>query len=803
MRERLAANARYRAVLLTHNETSTGVMNPIPELAAAVRDTAPETLILVDSVSGLGAVPFAMDEWGIDVVVTGSQKAWMSAPGLAMVAASARAGRRWRRPACRASTSTSAATATPHAKGETPWTPAIAVVFQVDEGIRLMQAEGADDVFARHEACAAAARAGSRGARLRPLRRSPLRVEDRDAASGSPDGVDWKSINAEVKRRGVVLAGGQGKLAGKVFRVGHLGSVTVEEILGAVAVLEAVGIEQGQDVKPGAAVAAAQAAALQHPRDRASGRRDRMRILVAEPIAREGVELLRAHHDVDERPGLSRAELCAAIGEYDALVVRSQVKVDADLIAAGHRLVVIGRAGVGVDNVDLDAATHAGITVVNAPTGNTIAAAEHTLALLFSLARRIAAADASVRRGEWKRSEFTGTRAPRQDPGDRRAGQDRAGHRRPGAWTGDDDPGRRPVRDGRAGGPPRRRDDGPRRAPRAFGRGNRARADHPGDAWLDRARGAGPHEAGRAPPQRRPRRRGRRGGRGGGPARSAGSRAPAFDVFEQEPPTGSPLLDAPNTVLTPHLGASTEEAQVLVAEEVADQVLDVLAGRPARYAVNAPLLTPEMAKALAPYLPLAEILGRFFAQFSRAAVRTLTIEFAGDLAEFDGSPLTAAVLRGLLETATTERVNLVNAGALARARGITVVERKTPEAGAFAALLSLSGESEGRTTTVSGTVAFGEPRLARLDDYWLDMAPSDVMLITRHEDRPGTVGRIGLILGEADVNISAMHLARTRPREDAFMILALDDDVPPAVADAIRANEAVLDLWTIRLGVDR
>jgi D-3-phosphoglycerate dehydrogenase len=275
-----------------------------------------------------------------------------------------------------------------------------------------------------------------------------------------------------------------------------------------------------------------------------------------------------------------------------------------------------------------------------------------------------------------------------------------------------------------------------------------------------------------------------------------------IDVFDSEPPAGSPLLEAPNTVLTPHLGASTEEAQVLVAEEVADQVLDVLAGRPARYAVNAPLLTPETAAAIAPYLPVAEILGRFFAQFARGATRTLTLEIAGDPAEFDASPLTAAVLRGLLGSTTTERVNLVNAGALAKARGITLVERKTPDAGQFAALLTLSGESEGRTTTVAGTVGAGGARIARLDDYWLDMAPADVMLITRHSDRPGTVGRIGLMLGEADVNISAMHLARTRPREDAFMILALDDDVPPAVADAIRGHEAVLDLWTIRLGSD-
>ena len=161
------------------------------------------------------------------------------------------------------------------------------------------------------------------------------------------------------------------------------------------------------------------------------------------------------------------------------------------------------------------------------------------------------------------------------------------------------------------------------------------------------------------------------------------------------------------------------------------------------------------------------------------------------------------MLRGLLETSTTERVNLVNAGALAKARGITVVERKTPDAGAYAAQLTLSGETGGRTTTVAGTVAGGEPRLTRLDDYRLDMEPADVMLITRHRDKPGMIGRIGQMLGEADVNISAMHLARTRPREDALMILALDDDVPAAVADAIRAHDAVIDVWTIRLGATR
>jgi len=281
----------------------------------------------------------------------------------------------------------------------------------------------------------------------------------------------------------------------------------------------------------------------------------------------------------------------------------------------------------------------------------------------------------------------------------------------------------------------------------------------------------------------------------------------AIDVFEHEPPFApnprSPLLDAPNTLLTPHLGASTAEAQVRVAEEVAAQIVDVLDGRPARYAVNAPLITPETAQAIAPYLPLGEALGRFFAQFCKTGVKTITLEVAGELAGHDASPLTAAVLRGMLETVTTERVNLVNAAALAKARGIVVVERKTPDAGAFSSQLTVSGESDGVTTTVGGTVAGGEPRFTRLDDYRLDMAPTGFMLVTRHHDRPGTVGRIGVILGEADVNISAMHLARKGPRQDALMILALDDEIPAAVTDSIRASDGVLELWSIRLGADR
>ncbi len=260
VRERLG-RGEPKVVLVTHNETSTGVINPLPELIATIRAAAPDALVLVDSVSALGAVPFEMDAWGADVVITGSQKAWMAAPGLAMVAASERA---W---------SAMASARMPRfyldlarhrkglATGETPWTPAIAVAYQVDEGLRLMALEGKAGVFARHEACAAATRAGlaALGFELfaEPAHRSPTVT-----AARVPEGLDWKAFNAELRARGAVIAGGQGKLAGKIFRVGHLGAVAVDDILGLMATLEEVSLQFGRDVTPGRAVAEAERAAV-------------------------------------------------------------------------------------------------------------------------------------------------------------------------------------------------------------------------------------------------------------------------------------------------------------------------------------------------------------------------------------------------------------------------------------------------------------------------------------------------------------------------------------------------------------
>ncbi len=260
VRERLGVGD-YKAVLLTHNETSTGVMNPIPELAAAIHESAPHALILVDTVSSLGAVPFDMDGWGIDIVATASQKAWMAAPGLAMVAASERAWQAMETAKMARFYLDLRRHRDSMATGETPWTPAIAVAFQVDEGIRLMNEEGQAAVFARHVACAAATQAGLQALGFE-LFADPRFASKTVTSAKLPEGHDWKAFNGAIKSHGVVLAGGQGKLTGKIFRLGHLGSVTVEEILGAIAVLERVTIEQGRRIEPGHAVAAAQAAAL-------------------------------------------------------------------------------------------------------------------------------------------------------------------------------------------------------------------------------------------------------------------------------------------------------------------------------------------------------------------------------------------------------------------------------------------------------------------------------------------------------------------------------------------------------------
>lgn len=518
-----------------------------------------------------------------------------------------------------------------------------------------------------------------------------------------------------------------------------------------------------------------------------------MRVLVAEKLAPEGVALLEEEHDVDVRVGMPREEYLAVLPEYDALLVRSGVKADAEAIAAGKRLVVIGRAGVGVDNIDIPAATEAGITVVNAPTGNTTAAAEHTLALLFSLARRVPAADASMHSGEWNRSAFMGrelvgktlgvvglgkigmavaTRARALDM--EVVGYDPYVTEEAAALHGIKSLPLAEIltlADAITVHVPKTKDTTNLISTAEL-------ATMKPDAFvINVARGGVIDEAALAQ------------------ALADGTIAgAAVDVYSSEPPSAdNPLRAAPNAILTPHLGASTEEAQTRVAVEAAEQVRDVLAGRSARYAINAPMLTPETADALAPYLPLARTLGQFYAQFS-SDIAGLTLEVAGELAALDSAPLTAAALGGILEQHTEERVNVINAPSLAKARGINLSVHKTPEAGRYSSLLTLRGER-----SVAGTVATGEARLVALDGYEVDLAPSTNMLVSRHQDRPGAIGLVGQTMGEADINISAMHLGRSDKRSIAFMILALDEPVPEDVAETIRSHDGMLDVWLVNL----
>ena len=518
-----------------------------------------------------------------------------------------------------------------------------------------------------------------------------------------------------------------------------------------------------------------------------------MRVLVAEKLAPEGVALLKEEHEVDVRVGLPHDEFLAALPEYDALLVRSGVKVDADAIAAGKRLVVIGRAGVGVDNIDIPAATAAGITVVNAPTGNTIAAAEHTLALLFALARHIPAADASMHAGQWNRAAFMGRELVDKTLGVIGLGKigmavaDRA--RALGMHLVGFDPYVTAeaarlhgitlmpvaeiltVADAVTVHVPKTKDTANLISTAEL-------ASMKPDAYLiNVARGGVIDESALAA------------------ALEAGTIAgAAVDVYASEPPPeDNPLRSAPNMILTPHLGASTAEAQTRVAVEAAEQVREVLAGRSARYAVNAPMLTPETADALAPYLPLARTLGQFYAQFSRD-ISGLTLEVAGELSEYDSAPLTAAALGGILEQHTEERVNVINASALAKARGISLSVHKRPDAGRYSSLLTLSGER-----SVAGTVSSGESRLVALDGYEVDLAPAANMLVSRHQDRPGAIGLVGGAMGEADINISNMHLGRSDKRSIAFMVLALDEPVPAEVAERVRSYEGMLDVWLISL----
>ncbi|MGE5552592.1 MAG: phosphoglycerate dehydrogenase [Betaproteobacteria bacterium] len=504
-----------------------------------------------------------------------------------------------------------------------------------------------------------------------------------------------------------------------------------------------------------------------------------MKILVADPISGQGTALLReGGFQVDVKTGLPAEQLKQIIGEYDALIVRSQTKVTADLIGAAERLKVIGRAGVGVDNVDVPAATARGIVVLNAPEGNTISTAEHTWALLMAVARLVPQACAALKSGKWDRKSFVGVELSGKTLGvvglGRVGGQVAKRALAFGMRVLAYDPYLSAERAEKAGVEVATIDQIIQEADfitvhtpltpetrHLFGEAEFARMK-PGVRIVNCARGGICDE------------RALLAALESGKVAGAG-----LDVFEEEPPADFTLINHPRVVATPHLGASTVEAQENVAIDVAVEVAHLLRGEPFKNAVNLPALPPEAAAQVRPYLGLCEQIGRFAGQLVQGRIKRVELSYQGALAELPSAPLTASAMKGLLDVILSEAVNAVNALYLAKERGIKVAEVKESEDG-YANLFRLTVETDAGATSVAGSL-FGtaEPRLVEIDGYHLDVPLNGHFLVTRHHDRPGMIGRVGTILGQAGVNIASMQVGRQQAGGEAVMVLAVDEPVPP------------------------
>lgn len=517
------------------------------------------------------------------------------------------------------------------------------------------------------------------------------------------------------------------------------------------------------------------------------------KVLVSDPLAEAGIAPLRQAKgiDVDVRPGLKLDELKTIIGQYDALIVRSETKVTGDLLTHAERLRIIGRAGVGVDNIDVEAATKRGILVINSPDGNTIAAAELTVGLILALARHIPQGDASLRAGKWERKKLLGTELHGKTVGI--------------------------VGLGRIGSAV---------AQRLKGFGVELIAYNPFvPEEITRQMGVEPvtldelvsrsdiitvhtplNESTRGligPAQFARMKEGVRiinAARGGiideealaEAVRSGKVAGFAFDVFTTEPPPANhPLLQFPQCVVTPHLGASTIEAQIKVAVDVSEQIVDFFQGRPARTPVNLPSLSPEEQTRLEPFQRLAAAIGDLqmqlaLAQQQEKPIAAVEVVFHGDFGNLPTPPITRSVLYGLMRPVHDGRVNLVNAPYLAEMRGIRVLEQRREATPDHPCLLSVHAHTAKSERVICGTVYGSEPHIVHIDGYHVDIVPHGHMIVTEHTDRPGIIGKVGTLLGEAGINIAGMHVGRAAIGGRAIMVLLIDDPVPPELMQRIR-----------------
>ncbi|MEW6398492.1 MAG: phosphoglycerate dehydrogenase, partial [Bacillota bacterium] len=525
-----------------------------------------------------------------------------------------------------------------------------------------------------------------------------------------------------------------------------------------------------------------------------------MRILVTDGIAEEGVKVLREEAEVDVCGPLREEQLTERIGEYDGILVRSSTRITGRAIAAAPRLRVIGRAGVGVDNIDLEAATRAGIVVVNAPGGNTVAVAEHTIGLILSLARRIPQAHLHARSGKWERSRFLGTEVRGKTLGLLGLGRIGSEVARRALALGMKvmayDPAVSPERMEAVGVIPAE----PavifpaadfisvhvpltRETQGLIGEEAISRMKS-GVHIINCSRGGVVDEEALA--------RALRGGEVAGAA---------LDVLASEPPPPDhPLLGLDNVVITPHLGASTAEAQASVAVETARAVLAVLRGELVPTAVNVPAPAPEDGQRLAPLLPLAETLGAFSAGWSEGMIGGVRVAWSGEVARMDTRPLLSAVLKGLLRPLLQDHVNAVNAPLLARERGIRVSEVRMDEGDGYPGEISVSTVTSRGERSVAGSLSpRGEPRLVRIDGYRIDTPLAEFMLVCPHVDQPGIIGQVGTILGEAGVNISGMQVARLARGGEAIMVLGMDSPAPPDALARIARVRGVISARPVYL----
>ena len=525
-----------------------------------------------------------------------------------------------------------------------------------------------------------------------------------------------------------------------------------------------------------------------------------MRVLVTDALQDIGVETLRAEGlAVDVIPSVSSAELARRIAPYAGLIVRSASRVTAEVIEAAPALTVIGRAGAGLDNIDVEAASRRGIVCMNTPGGNTIAAAEHTMALLLALARRIPQAHAHLKDGKWERERFLGTEVYGKTLGV--VGLGRIGSevvRRAQAFgmtTIAFDPylttevaQRLGVELVDLGALLRRADFITVHVPltkdtRGLIGAAELATTKPGVRLVNAARGGIIDEHALAAAIRA--------------GRVAGA---ALDVFEAEPPWGAPVLDLDSVVVTPHLGASTAEAQTAVAVAIAQQVADFLLRGVVRNAVNAPSVDPEVLKELAPYLALSAKLGSFLGQVADGRMAEVTLRYAGEVASLTVAPLTVTFLRGLLAVILQETVTDVNAPYLARQRGLKLVESRTPVGESFASLVGAELRTDVGTWQVAGTLFHRrEPRIVEVDGYGMEAHPSGWLLVLTNDDVPGVIGRIGTLFGTHGINIAGMQLGRKAPGGRAVSILNLDGAVPDPVLAELRALPSIRGAKLVRL----